>query len=109
MGAAYNKFKYEDDKASGDGEWMKWDTKGAEIEGVFKGLTPSTKYASKVGTIETDDGTVVRFSVSSLLEDKLQRNEVQVGVGCRIVYEGDAMGNKGQKYKTFTVQRRIPA
>lgn len=105
---AYGKYKYDDDKASKDGEWLKWDAKGAEVEGVFKGLTASSKYPSKVGTIETDDGEVVRFSVSTLLEDKLQRNDIQVGTGVRIVYDGDTMGTRGQKYKTFTVQRRIP-
>jgi hypothetical protein len=97
---------YEEYQQSGGGSFVKWDTKGTVVEGIFTAIEESTKYqGTHIGTVLTPEGNA-RFGINKALKDRLA--PVKFGYRVRIEYTGDRKSKSGQNYHDFDVKYAAP-
>ena len=83
----------------GQGEFLKWETEGQELEGQWRGQHDG-KFGP-LGTLDTSEGKVT-FPLHTALLDRLE--SVVKGADVRIVYNGKKTAKKsGNVFKDFTV------
>jgi hypothetical protein len=88
-------------KGSGPGNFLKWDTLGVTITGVYKG-TVKTKFNDAL-VIETDGGVSKKANLTYDLADKLAG--VAPGTRLRITYvESIPKPGRPQPFKVFRVE-----
>ncbi len=83
----------------GGGEIMKWTEEGQTLEGVWCGKRDG-KFGA-LGDVETPEGQRVTFPVLTVLADRLSK--VKEGELIQIVYQGEQVSAKGNKFKAFEV------
>ena len=85
--------KVNEGEGGGD-NFMKWESVGQTLEGVWEGLSEG-----KFGDLGCING--VKFPMHTVLDKAL--NEVEDGVKVKVVYMGMKTSKKGNRYKDFDV------
>ena len=86
----------------GDGAILVLSDENPMIEGVLKGIRPSSMYPdNKLFDFETEDGPVA-LAGSTALNARI--SEKFIGEYMRVRYTGMATGKSGRRYKDFLVQ-----
>jgi hypothetical protein len=82
----------------GQGSFMKWDTKGQELVGTWRGQRDGQ--FGPLGMVDTETGRV-SFPLHTAL---LQRVEsIKEGAEVRIIYTGPQQARSGRQFKAFDV------
>lgn len=87
------------------GEYVKWETPGQVVEGIWRGTSPGKPAPdgkpTMLGTIETPAGRV-RFSATTVLKDRLEL--IHEGYAVRLTYTGTQKSKGGMSFKAFKVE-----
>ena len=88
-----------------EGDIFEFKEKGASLEGNFFRMESDIgKHKSKLYSVKTTEGKVLKFWGSTILDDRM--SQIEFNTNIRVVFNGMVTPDSGNEYKDFTVLKK---